>query len=56
MAHPQDQTKAQAQAPTPRLQMEEKSKKQPDYILTALYCLMYLELGWLIVMIWRSCH
>ncbi|KAH8661382.1 hypothetical protein BGZ60DRAFT_84596 [Tricladium varicosporioides] len=31
-------------------------KKKPDYILALLYCLVYLEVSWLIVMLWRSCH
>lgn len=42
-----------ARPPTP---LKPKTKKKPDYVLVLLYCLMYLELSWLIVMIWRSCH
>jgi hypothetical protein len=53
MASPRDPTKAQRD-PTPERQR--KLKKQPDYILALLYCLVYLEFGWLIVMIWRSCY
>jgi hypothetical protein len=33
-----------------------KIKRKPDYILALLYCLMYLEISWLIVMLWRSCY
>jgi hypothetical protein len=34
----------------------EKISQKPDYTLALLYCLMYLELSWLIIMLWRSCY
>ncbi len=43
----------------PQLEMVETHitfKKNPDYVLVLLYILLYLELGWLIVMVWRSCY
>ncbi len=30
--------------------------KKPDYILVLLYCVVYLEVAWLIVMVWHSCN
>ncbi|PSS09077.1 hypothetical protein M430DRAFT_37165 [Amorphotheca resinae ATCC 22711] len=32
------------------------SLKKPDWILILLICLVYLELSWLIVVVWRSCN
>lgn len=28
---------------------------RPDWILTICYMLIYLELGWLVTLLWRSC-
>jgi len=30
------------------------SSRRPDYVLTACYILVYLELGWLIMMLVRA--
>lgn len=51
MASPAPPVPAKARTPTP-----ERPQKERDYILALLYILVYLEVGWLTIMIWRSCH